>query len=234
MQPDRVLRNAWLETLTDLGAPTGADTLLIGPYAEFLADQLPGPTGDTASGVATLGVATVPEGATPLETGFPDGSFDAAVVMSAWKTPAGILPVVIEAARTVRSGGTVWIGEIDPKALTRSMPAARRYGLLYRSFPAVADEVRRRFRSAEAIGIEAVRAGLQDVDETKVDLPVATIGSVEEGVAAVRSGIWPGTDMLDEASLDSLLGRVEASLAPPTRFPVVATLPFLIVRSRRP
>jgi hypothetical protein len=223
-----------MDTLTDLGAPTGADTLLLGPYAEFLADRLPGPTGDTAPGVATLGVATVPEGATPRATGFPDASFDAAVVLSAWDTPAGILPVVTEAARAVRSGGAVWIGEIDPKALTRSMPAARRYGLLYRSFPVVAAEVRRRFRSAEAIGIEAVRAGLHDVDETKVDLPVATIGSVEEGVAAVRSGIWPGTDMLDEASLDFLLGEVEASLAPPTRFPVVATLPWLIVRARRP
>jgi hypothetical protein len=220
--------------LADLGAPTGADTLLLGPYAEFLADRLPGPTGATASGVATLGVATVPEGATPSATGLAEGSFDTAVVLSAWQTPAGIGPIVTEAVRTVRPGGTVWIGEIDPKALTETMPAAHRYGLLYRSAPAVSTEVSRRFRAADVIGIEAVRAGLQDVVETKVELPIATIASAADGVEMVRSGIWPGTAMLDQGSLDELLERVDASFEPSTRFPVVATLPWLIVRGRRP
>jgi len=233
MQPDRTLREAWLTTLANLGAPTGTDTLLLGPFAEFLADRLPGPTGATTSGVATLGVATVPEDATPTATGFADESFDTAVVLSAWKMPAGIGPIVAEAVRTVRPGGTVWIGEIDPKALTNTMPAAHRYGLLYRSAPEVSAEVSHQFRAADVIGIEAVRAGLQEVVETKVDLPIATITSPADGVEAVRSGIWPGTAMLDEASLDELLERVDASFGPSTRFPIVATLPWLVVRGRR-
>jgi SAM-dependent methyltransferase len=234
MQPDRTLREAWLATLETLGAPVNADTLLLGPYAEFLADRLPGPTGDVAPGVATFGVPTVAEGATPNATGFPDGTFDAAVVMSAWETPAGVGPAVAEAVRTVRPGGTVWIGEIDSKALTESMPAARRYGLLYRSDPGVVADVRFRFRAADILGIEAVRAGIREVVESKVDLPVATIASPAEGVEAIRSGMWPGTEVLDVGSLDRLLGRVDASLQPPTRFPVVETLPWLIVRGLRP
>lgn len=234
MQPDRTLRNAWLAILESLEAPKDADTLLTGPYAEFLADLLPGPTGATTPKVATLRVASVPEGATPEATGYPDETFDAAVVFSAWDGPAGVESVVQEAVRTVKPGGTVWIGEIDPKALTGSMPAARRYGLLYRSEPAVAADVMIRFRAADTIGIEAVRAGIREVTESKVDLPFATIGSVAEGVEAVRSGIWPGTEMLDADALDRLLERVDAWLQPPTRLPVVETLPWLIVRGTRP
>ncbi len=234
MQPDRTLRNAWLATLESLGAPRGADTLILGPYAEFLADRLPDPTGATTPQVATLRVASVPEGATAEATGYPDGTFDVVVALSAWDGPAGVEPVVQEAVRTIKPGGTVWIGEIDPKALTGSMPAARRYGLLYRFEPAVAAEVEWRFRAADAIGIEAVRAGIREVTESKVDLPMATIESAAEGVEAVRSGIWPGTEMLDADALDRLLERVDASLQPPTRFPVVETLPWLIVRGIRP
>ena len=63
MQQQRTLRDAWLSTLTDLGAVTESDTLVVGPYAESVADQLPAPTGDTTSTVATLLVTPVPEGA---------------------------------------------------------------------------------------------------------------------------------------------------------------------------
>jgi len=234
MQPDRTLRQAWLSTLEDLNLSADADMLITGPYAEFLADQMPGPTGATTREVATLRVAEVPEGATPDATGFPDGMFDAAVVMSAWDGPAGVEGAVREAVRTVRSGGTIWIGEIDAKALTESMPAAHLYGLLYRSSEEAAADVRFRFRAADTIGVEAVRARMHSVDETKVDLPIISIDTAAEGVEAVRAGIWPGTERLDDVSLDWLLGQVDASLRPPTRFPVVLTLPWLLIRGTRP
>jgi hypothetical protein len=234
MQQQRTLRDAWILTMNDLGASGGADTLLIGPLAEVLADQLHGPTGGTAPGVATLGAGPVSDGATPSATGFDAGSFDTAVVLSAWETPAGVGIVVEEAMRVVRPGGTVWLGDIDAKALTGSMPAARRYGLFYRSSPSVADGARFRYRAADGLGVDAVRAGLRDVTETKAELPVALIDSAAEGVEAVRAGIWPGTEGLDPAALDRLLERTGASLQPPTRFPIVLTLPWIIVRGRRP
>ncbi|MEA3502939.1 MAG: hypothetical protein U9R47_09220 [Actinomycetota bacterium] len=234
MQQQRTLRDAWMTTMTSLGAAGGGNTVLVGPHVEVLADQLPGPTGGGAPGVATLGVGPVPDGATPTATGFEAGSFDAAVVLSAWETPAGVDPVAEEAMRVVRSDGTVWIGDIDAKALTASMPAARLYGLFYRSDPAAAAAARFRFRTAGVLGVDAVRAGLRNVAETKADLPVAVIESAAEGVEAVRSGIWPGTEALDPASLDRLLGQTDASLQPPARFPMVLTLPWIIVRGTRP
>jgi len=234
MQQQRTLRDAWITTMSGLGAVAGEDTLLVGPHAEVLADQLPGPTGGTAPGMATLGVGPVPDGATPTATGFEGGSFDAAVVLSAWETPAGIGPVLEEATRVVRSNGTVWIGDIDAKALTASMPAARLYGLFYRSNQPGAANVRFRYRSADVLGVDAVRAGLRDVTETKADLPVAVIESAADGVEAVRSGIWPGTEAVDPASLDRLLEQTDRALQPPTRFPIVLTLPWIIVRGTRP
>jgi SAM-dependent methyltransferase len=234
MQQQRTLRDAWISTMTDLGAPGGVDTLLIGPHAEALADDLPGPTGGTAPGVAVLGVGPVPDGATPSATGFDSDLFDAAVVLSAWETPADVGSVVEEAMRVVRPGGTVWLGDIDAKALTASMPAARRYGLFYRSDPDAADAARFRYRTADVLGVDAVRAGLRDVTETKADLPVAVIDSAADGVEAVRSGIWPGTEFLDPISLDGLLERTDESLQPPVRFPIVMTLPWIIVRGQRP
>lgn len=233
MQQQRTLRDAWLSTLAGLGAAEESDTLVLGPYADSVADQLPAPTGDTTPTVATLLVTPVPDGATPTATGFADGTFDAAVALSAWDGPAGVFGVVEEAVRVVRSGGTVWMGEIDAKGLTESMPAARRYGFLYQSEPAVADDAQFRFRAADGLGVEAVRSGLKDVVESRADLPVAVIDSAADGVEAVRSGIWPGTALLDGIALDRVLELVDASLQPPIEFPIVLTLPWVVVRGRR-
>jgi hypothetical protein len=233
MQQQRTLRDAWLTTLTELGAAQGNDSLLIGPHAESLADQLPGPTGDTTPNVATLFVTPVPDGATPTATGFPANSFDSAVALSAWETPADVSAVAAEAVRVVRPGGTVWLGEIDARGLTRSTPAARRYGLLYRDHPPVSDAARFRFRAAETIGVDAVRVGLRPIAETRADFPVAVAESRADAVEAVRSGIWPGTGLLDATALDDLLVRVDESFEPPERFPFVFTLPWILVEGRR-
>ena len=234
MQQQRNLQGAWLSTLTELGAADGVDTLLIGPYAESLADQLPAPTGDTTPQVATLRVTPVPDGAVPTATGFPGASFDSVVALSAWETPADVFAVVQEAVRVVGPDGRVSLGEVDARALTLSMPAARRYGLLYRDEPEVANRARFRFRAADGLGVEAVRGGLRNVVEMRAELPVAVVETASEGVEAVRSGIWPESAMLDAAAFDRLLTRVSVSLQPPTRFPVVFTLPFSIVRGIRP
>ena len=233
MQQQRTLRDAWLSTLAELGAAEESDTLVVGPYADSIANQLPAPTGDTTPTVSTLLVTPVPEGATPTATGFPDGSFDSAVALSAWDGPAGVFDVVAEAVRVVRPGGTVWLGEIDARGLTESMPAARRYGFLYQTEQSIADEAQFRFRAADGLGVDAVRAGLRDVVESRADLPAAVAASAAEGVEAVRSGIWPGTALLDGVAMDRVLAQVDASLQPPIEFPIVFTLPWIVVRGRR-
>ena len=78
------------------------------------------------------------------------------------------------------------------------------------------------------------RSGLREVVEMRADLPVAVVESAAEGVEAVRAGIWPESAILDATAFDQLLTRVNVSLQPPTRFPVLFTLPFSIVRGLRP
>ncbi|MEN8115258.1 MAG: hypothetical protein ABFS21_12820 [Actinomycetota bacterium] len=233
MEDTRMMRDAWLATITRLGARGAGATLLLGPHAERLADQLPGPTASTTNGVAALGGGDVHDVAEPTATGVPDGSFDTAVALSAWDSPADVGAVVDEAVRVTKSDGTVWLGEIDARALTRSMPAAQPYGLLYRYEPGVAEIVRHMFRAARGLGVEAVRTGLHGVSETRADLPAAVAGSPEGFVEAVRGGVWPGVSSLDAAARDRLLGRVEESCSRSERFPLVLTLPWTLVRGRR-
>jgi len=133
-----------------------------------------------------------------------------------------------------RTDGTVWLGDIDASALTRTMPAAEPYGLLFRSERSAAEAVRSRYRAATGLGVEAVRAGLHSVTETRADLPAAVVSSAEEGVEAVRSGIWPGTAELDPEARDRLLARVAELFRRSQRFPLVLTLPWTLVRWRRP
>ncbi|MEN8113999.1 MAG: hypothetical protein ABFS21_06390 [Actinomycetota bacterium] len=234
MQYNRSLREAWQATVARLGGTDAGATVLLGPHAEILVDQLPGPTSGSTTGVATLGGEPIPEGAEPEATGLPNGSFDTAVALSAWESPADIGTIVDEAIRVTKSEGTVWLGEIDARTLTVAMPAARPYGLLYRYERSAAADVRTRFRAANGLGVEAVRSGLRSVTETRAELPAAVARSPEEVVEAVRSGVWPGTSNLDPAARDRLLGRVAESFHRSTRFPLVLTLPWTLVRGRRP
>ena len=76
-------------------------------------------------------------------------------------------------------------------------------------------------------------ASVDYVTETMEAAGYEVVDTAAEGVEAVRSGIWPESAELDATALDQLLTRVHASLQPPTRFPVVFTLPFSIVRGVR-
>lgn len=97
MRDQRTLREAWQATIVRLGRTEGGQTLLLGPRAEILADQHPGPTAGSTTEVATLGGGTVPDGATPTTAGLPDGSFDSTVALSAWDSPAAVGAVADEA-----------------------------------------------------------------------------------------------------------------------------------------
>lgn len=229
-----MLREAWQATIAALEATESGQTLLLGPHAENLADQLPGPIAASTANIASLGGGEIPDGATVTGTGLPGCSFDTTVALSAWDAPAGVEAVADEAVRVTKPDGNVWLGDIDARALTKAMPAARPYGLLYRRERSAADAVRFRYRAARGLGVEAVRAGLLGVTETRAELPAAVVDSVEEGVEAVRSGIWPGIASIDPGALDRLLDRVAVSFRRNERFPLVLTLPWTLVRGRRP
>lgn len=225
---------AWRDTIGSLGTGAAGEVLVAGPYAHALADELPVPTADEGGGLAVLGPKGFPieTGASPRATGLPDASVDAAVVLSAWRTVAGVGPVLAETARVVRPGGTVWLGEPALDVLTCSMPATYRAGLLYQAHPDVAARVRAAAGSGD-LGVEMVRHRLRDVTVIESDLPVAVFTTAAEGVEAVRAGIWPGTEFLSAVELDDLLDDVRASFRNRVRFPVVDYQPWTLGRGRR-
>jgi len=234
MQYNRTLAEAWRRAVDGLrGGRLDGETVILGPQAELVADHLPGPTAGSAPAVASLGTLPVPEDATATASGLPDGAFDTAIALGAWGSPAEVGAVLAEAVRVTRPGGSVWVGDVDARTLTRAMPATQPYGLLYRSEPSVAADVRHRFRATPGLGVDAVRAGLRSVSTTNADLPAAVADGVAEAVEAVRGGIWPGTELLDEATLDRLLTHLAASMRRSVRFPVVLTLPWSLVQGRR-
>jgi len=226
---------AWRDTIASLGTGAAGELLVAGPYAYVLADELPVPTADEGGGLAVLGPKGFPigAGASPLATGLPDTSVDSAVVLSAWSAVSGIGPVVAEMVRVVRPGGRVWLGEPALDVLTRSMPATYRAGLLYRAHLGVAARVRAAATRSGDLGVEMVRHRLRDVSVLESDLPVAVFATPAEGVEAVRSGIWPGTEQLNPVELDDLLDDVRASLQTRVRFPVIEYQPWTLVRGRR-
>jgi SAM-dependent methyltransferase len=229
------LRDAWQDVLASLGTTGNERVLVAGRNVEVLAEELPVPTADVVAGLAVLGpeMMAIEAETSASATGLADATMDTVAMLSAWSDPAEVGPVVAEAARVVRPGGTVWIGEPDLDVLTRSMPAAYRAGLLYRAHPHVAADVRGRVQASSVLGVEMVRHRLRDVTAFKRDLPLLAVADPDEAVEAVRSGIWPGTGMLSAEELDDLLDAVRVSLQPPIRFPVVDLEPWTLLRGRR-
>lgn len=229
------LRDAWQDLIASLNTTGNERVLVAGRNVEVLVEELPAPTADVVAGLAVLGPAAMaiePE-ASAVATGLADATVDTVAMLSAWSNPVEVGPVIAEAARVVRPGGTVWIGEPDLDVLTRSMPAAYRAGLLYRAHPRVAAGVRGLVQASSVLGVEMVRHRLRDVTAFKRDIPVLAVADPDEAVEAVRGGIWPGTGLLSAEELDDLLDAVRASLQPPVRFPVVDLEPWTLLRGRR-
>lgn len=229
------LRDAWQGVLGSLNTTGNERVLVAGRNVEVLVEELPAPTADVVAGLAVLGPEAMglePE-ASAAATGLADAAVDTVAMLSAWSDPVEVGPVVAEATRIVRPGGTVWIGEPDLDVLTRSMPAAYRAGLLYRAYPQVATDVRGLVQAPSVLGVEMVRHRLKDVTAFKRDIPLLAVADPDEAVEAVRGGIWPGTGMLSSEELDGLLDAVRASLQPPVRFPVVDLEPWTLLRGRR-
>jgi hypothetical protein len=229
------LKDAWQDVLASLGTAGNERVLVAGRNVEVLAEELPVPTADVVTGLAVLGpeAMAIEAEASASATGLADATMDIVAMLSAWSDPAEVGPVVAEAARVVRPGGTVWIGEPDLDVLTRSMPAAYRAGLLYRAHPHVAADVRGRVQASSVLGVEMVRHRLRDVTAFKRDIPLVAVADPDEAVEAVRGGIWPGTGMLSAEEVDDLLDAVRVSLQPPIRFPVVDLEPWTLLRGRR-
>lgn len=231
----RTLIEAWSASLETLDIPAGSRVLLAGPDVEGLALEIGVPIAQASHDLVMLGsgAPAVADTATAAETGLASGAVDAVVFLSPWDGFVALAAMVREAVRVVRSGGVVILGEPDASALDAA-PAAFRSALLYRRHPHVAQRLAESTVPASAMGVEAVRAGLNPVTLDPLGVPIAVLPDVDSYVEAVRGGLWPGTEQLDDAALDALLGELRASLAEPTRFPQVDVQPWWVARGVRP
>lgn len=231
----RNLIEAWSASFETLDIPTGSRVLLAGPDVEGLALEIGAPISQASFDLVMLGSGApeVPDQATAAATGLGDGVVDVAVMLSAWDGPVQLAVMVREAVRVVRPGGLVILGEPDASALD-SAPAVFRSALLYQRFPEIAVRQAERTLPGSAIGVEAVRAGLNPVTLDPLAVPIAVLADVDSYVEAVRSGLWPGSDLLDDVALDGLLRELRMSLSEPTRFPVVDYQPWWVARGVRP
>lgn len=230
------LLEAWQSMLAGLGVETDERVLLGGPGAENLAIELGAPVNDATGSLVSLGpeAALLAESAVPSDTELPTDSFDAVVMLSAWDSPAEVGPVVREAARLTRPGGSVWVGDMDGGALVRATPATYPAALLYFAKPEVGAEVAAAFQPSSLLGIEMVRAGMRTVTSDSVDLPIAVLADRPEYIEAVRAGMWPGVDSVSADDLDDVLAALRVELGSPVRFPLVEYRPWVMVRGAQP
>lgn len=231
----RTLIEAWTASLEALDIPTGSRVLLAGPDVEGLALEIGAPISQSSLDLVMLGsgAPAVSDEATAEATGLGDGVVDAAVLLSPWDGPVALSLMVREAVRVVRAGGLVILGEPDASALDAA-PTTFRSALLYRRFPAVAERQAERTLPASAIGVEAVRAGLNPVTLDPLAVPIAVLADADSYLEAVRAGLWPGSELLDDVQLDALLVELRVSLTEPTRFPMVDYQPWWVARGIRP
>jgi len=225
------LLRAWRATLADLGADLGGSVLLGAPGGDVLAEAMGAPIRQGGPSLVTLGAGHTPDlvaGGLPEATGLPADSFDAAVMLAAWDGPAQLAAVAIEAARVVRPGGTVRLGDLDVATLTTAQPAASPAAVAYRSYPQVAAAAAVGRESTAGLGLAVLRAGLRPIVADAMELPAYSIADPSEYLEMIRSRVLPGLDRLVSADLDAVLTEVRSRLNG-KRFPMIVTVPWLLV-----
>jgi SAM-dependent methyltransferase len=230
------LLEAWESMLAGLGVEAEEHVLLGGPGAENLAIELGAPVADATGSLVSLGLeaALLAQSAVPFATELPTDSFDAVVMLSAWESPTGVGPVVREAARLTRPGGSVWVGDMDGHALVRATPATYPSALLYMAHPEIGAEVAAACQPSSLLGVEMVRAGMRAVTSDGVELPIAVLADGPEYIEAVRAGMWPGVESVSADDVDDVLSALRLELVPPIRFPFVEYRPWVMVRGAQP
>ncbi len=225
----------WQRLLTDLGISPRDRILVVEPSSGSLVALPAVPVLTGPHGMALLGPpldAPLPEDATATATGLPADSVDATLLFSPWTNASQVGAVAKEAIRITRPGGRVALGTLDAGTLLDASPSAYPAALGFQLFPDLASRLRDAHRHDAMIGIELLRAGIHDVVVDPFDVPMAYYDSLDECVADVEAGAWPGTDTLDDARRQILAHEVRRLLKG-RRFPLVDELPWLIARGTK-
>ena len=226
---------AWRRSLAAIGADLTGAVLLAAANGSSLARGAVAPVREEGMALVTLGagdVPSLPDDASPRATGAPDASFDAVVMLAAWDGPHAMYDVAAEAARIVRPGCHVWLGDIDAEAMVESTPAAYPQAILYREHPEVGDRLLSAHEGSSRMALAALGSGIRPLLIEAADLPLGAYTDASAYVEAVRSGLWPGSEWIGAQQMDDVLVALQQRLRE-VEFPTVAHQPWLLVHGPR-
>lgn len=228
------LRKAWNTVLTQLDVSTDGSVILGGPLAERFGASIPFAVVDEVSGLVSLGDGPMLEpDSSVVASGIAPESVDAVLMVDAWRTQTELRTVVNESKRIVRPGGKVWLASLSVEGLANATPSIRPSALFYAEGGAVSPTVEARTEVFAATELALLRAGLGHIETWPTDLPVAAFDTIDEYVEAVRSGMWPGVELLDAGDWFELEDEIRTSLAH-SDLPIVEHEPWLLASATKP
>lgn len=228
LRTELALRTEWDQVLEKLDVQVAGSVIVGGPLAERFGASIPFAVVDEVSGLVSLGAGPMLDpDSTVVDSGLPDASVDAVVMVDAWRTHRELRAVVRESKRIVRPGGKVWLASLNIEGLTNATPVVRPSALFYASGGRVSAAVDARNEVFAATELELLRAGLTAIETWPADLPVAAFETIDQYVDAVRTGMWPGAEALDMAQWSDLVIEIRRSLAG-ADMPVVERKPWLL------
>jgi hypothetical protein len=208
------LRKAWDEVLTSLKVEyTGGSVILGGPLAERFGDAIPFAVADEVAGLVSLGDGPIlNDDATVVASGLPTGSVDAVVMIDAWRSHAELRDVTSESRRIARTGGKVWLGDLDVEGLVNAMASRRTSALFYAPYGRAIGVLHEHSSHVASTELALLRGAFDDIEVWPTDLPIAAFGTIDAYIEAVSAGMWPGVDVLTSLQWSDLEEEIRRSL----------------------
>jgi len=166
------------------------------------------------------------------ETGLPAGEADVVFERALVHHIADLGPVVAEACRLLRPGGTYLVQDRTPDDVALPGSPEHPRGWFFEVFPRLLEVENGRRRSADAVAGELVAGGLTEVSTSSLQEVRRRYGACEDYLAEVRSRTGRSIlHELDDAELDHLVDELRRRLP---EGPLVEQDRWTIWAARRP
>ena len=214
----RIVAPEWVSIFAELDVAPGDSVLIAGDRAGLVAEELARtgspPIASTGARLALLsesGESAIDDG-TPGATGLPDDSIDTLIVRHAWNGIRECGPVLSEAERILRPGGTIVAADLDWRRLLDAAPLRYPARILYDLRPGLAARLAAESVTPAELGMLVTREfrhvhGI-DIDETLGIFPDAAAYS-----RMLRRHGWRGMEFLDDDDAARILDEATAATA---------------------
>lgn len=140
-------------------------------------------------------------------------SVDAVVLRRAWKTVLDVGASIASACKAVAPGGEVVAADLGVERLLAGPTPRYPVRLFYLGAPEAAANLRVSTAPATLLGLEAIRAGLCDVEGITYDDVLGEYESVADLWEAIRARGWGGANGIPSTQLHRLYEEVARPLA---------------------